>query len=253
MPYTLRSLKVLVLGGRGFLGTHLVSALLEEGCAVRVLTRAIMPSGGPPGVEWVHGDFVSGRGVADALHGVDVVYHLLSTTVPSDSNADPMGDVNSNLVATLRLLKLMNGAGVKRIVYASSGGTVYGNPAALPVPEQHPLQPICSYGIVKAAVEGYLSLHAKRDGLIANTLRIANPYGAYQSRIGTQGVIATFVHHLLNNHPIEIWGDGSATRDYVYVPDVVRALVLAGRRTESGTFNIGSGVGHSVNDVLSVV
>jgi UDP-glucose 4-epimerase len=245
--------QVLILGGSGFLGKHLVDLLVGQQWPVRVYMRGTHDEVLPAGVEAVHGDFATGERLAEALDGVDVVYHLLSTSTPGESNADPLGDVNSNLVATLRLLELMKAAGVKRIVYASSGGTVYGNPDVLPVPETHPLRPISSYGIVKAAVEHYLALYAQRDGLVANVLRISNPYGPYQNHLGTQGVIATFLHRLMQREPIEIWGDGSAVRDYVYVPDVARALWLAGQRPQSGTFNIGSGVGHSINDVVRIL
>jgi UDP-glucose 4-epimerase len=249
--------KVLVLGGRGFLGRHLVDLLVKEGCLVRIFDRperrAVDREGCPSTVEVFEGDFIRGEGLAQALVGVDVVFHLISTTVPSDSNADPIGDVNSNLLGTLRLLSLMRDAEVKRIVYASSGGTIYGNPYALPVPENHPLGPICSYGVVKVAIEHYLGLHSKLHGLVSNVLRISNPYGAHQTRIGTQGVISTFLNRLMKDEPIEIWGDGSMVRDYVYVTDVSRALLLAGRRQKSGTFNIGSGIGHRVSDILRIL
>jgi UDP-glucose 4-epimerase len=251
-------MKILVLGGRGFLGRHLVELLVREGHSVRIFgRRGSRPQGGTPDfslrVEVVEGDFGSGCGLSEALEGVELVYHLLSTTVPSDSDANPIGDVSSNLLGTLRLLGLMEVQHVRRIVFASSGGTVYGNPIMLPVSEDHPLEPICSYGVVKVAIENYLTLHCKRKGLVANVLRISNPYGAYQNRIGSQGVISTFLHRLVNDKPIEIWGDGSAVRDYVYVSDVARALLLAGLRKQSATFNIGSGVGHSINEILRVL
>lgn len=203
--------KVLVLGGQGFLGRHLSEQLLREGATVRIFDRPGI--GGTPNrddskrVEVVQGDFVEGHGLSQALHGIDLVYHLVSTTVPSGSNANPIEDVNSNLIGTLRLLDMMRCSGVKRIVYASSGGTVYGNPQSLPVPEAHPLQPISSYGIVKVAIENYLRLHSELNGLTANILRISNPYGMHQNRLGAQGVIATFIRKLMNNESIEIWGD----------------------------------------------
>lgn len=249
--------KILVLGGQGFLGRHLSEQLLREGAKVRIFDQpsAVCAAHGEDStrVEVVHGDFVKGHGLAQALDGVDVVYHLVSTTVPSGSNANPIEDVNSNLIGTLRLLDMMRCSGVKRIVYASSGGTVYGNPQSLPVPEAHPLRPISSYGIVKVAIENYLHLQSELNGLTANILRISNPYGMHQNRIGAQGVIATFIRKLMNNEPIEIWGDGSVVRDYVYATDVARALLLAGQRHQSGVFNIGSGIGHSVNDVLRLI
>lgn len=260
--------RVLVLGGAGFLGTHLVRGLVGEGIAVRTFDRQPAP-GRPqalpeesdvqgdanplPGVETLAGDFVSGEGLAEALADVDVVYHLVSTTVPSTSNADPIADVEGNLIGTLRLLKLMEASGVTQIVYVSSGGTVYGNPTILPVPESHPLEPLCSYGVVKVAVENYLRMYSELYGLTANVLRVSNPYGTHQHHIGVQGVIPTFFKKISEGTSIEIWGDGSVVRDYLHVSDVVSALLLAGARTNSDTFNIGSGIGYSVNEILEVV
>ncbi|MEX3954863.1 NAD-dependent epimerase/dehydratase family protein [Trinickia sp. EG282A] len=259
--------KVVVLGGRGFLGTHLVNALAQSGAAITVFDRPVARHDAAErddtfslqdihplsNVEIVSGDFSTGEGLARALRGAELVYHLISTTVPSTSNADPIGDVEGNLIGTLRLLELMKAAEVHRIVYVSSGGTVYGNPTVLPVPETHPLAPLCSYGVVKIAVEHYLQMHASLFGLVANILRVSNPFGTFQHHIGVQGVIPTFFRRMLDENPIEIWGDGSVVRDYIHVSDVVAALLRAGARQESGTFNIGSGVGHSLNAILDVV
>ena len=256
---------VLVLGGTGFLGTHLVDALVRAGSHVRVFARSVPRRDGeaPPNeadvsqkwrnVEVVTGDLGSGEGLASALDGVDIVYHLISSTLPSTSNADPIADVQSNLVGTLRLLQLMRDAKINRIVYVSSGGTVYGNPAMLPVPETHSLKPLCSYGVVKVAVENYLNMYAELYGITANVLRVSNPYGTHQHHIGVQGVIPTFFKKVADGVSIEIWGDGSVVRDYIHVSDVVSALLTAGERDQSGIFNIGSGTGHSVNEVLDVV
>ncbi|MDR6383871.1 NAD-dependent epimerase/dehydratase family protein [Paraburkholderia caribensis] len=260
--------RVLVLGGSGFLGTHLVDGLVRNEVSVRVFNRRAKQAVDPAltdvadlqnevdetsNREVVTGDFSSGEGLADALDGVDLVYHLVSTTVPGTSNADPIADVQSNLIGTLRLLDMMRHAGIRRIVYVSSGGTVYGNPSILPVPETHPLNPVCSYGVVKVAVENYLHMHAELYGLTSNVLRVANPYGTHQHHIGVQGIIPTFFKKIADGSPIEIWGDGSVVRDYVHVNDVVSALLRAGSRRESGTFNIASGIGHSVNEILDVV
>jgi UDP-glucose 4-epimerase len=260
--------RVLVLGGTGFLGTHLVKALAREGVRVRTFDRNQPKVIGKsrldetdgrvlalrlPNVEVVTGDFVTGSGLAEALDGVDLVYHLISTTVPSTSNADPIFDVQSNLIGTLRLLEMMRSAAVHRIVYVSSGGTVYGNPSILPGPESHPLGPLCSYGVVKVAIENYLHMHTELYGLTSNVLRVSNPYGTHQHHIGVQGVIPTFFKKIVDGLPIEIWGDGSIVRDYIHVNDVVSALLRAGARERSGTFNIGSGMGHSVNEILDIV
>jgi len=254
MDLSISGLKVLVLGGGGFLGTHLVDGLLKSGVSVRVFDRSKpAPTAMRDGLEIFSGNFVDGSGLEAALQGVDLVYHMISTTVPSTSNADPIADVQSNLVGSLRLLQLMQTAKVNRIVYVSSGGIVYGNPHRVPVPETHPLQPLCSYGVVKVAFEHYLHAYTSLHGLVANVLRVSNPYGTHQHHIGVQGVIPTFIDRLKKGEPIEIWGDGSVVRDYIYVDDVVSALLKAGRCMQSGTYNIGSGVGHSLRDVLRIL
>jgi UDP-glucose 4-epimerase len=254
MTSSITGLKVLVLGGNGFLGTHLVQELLRQGAAVRVYGRSSAGGSDPNHkIEVFQGDFASGAGLEAALKGVDIVYHLISTTVPSTSNADPIADVHNNLGGSLRLIQMMLSAQVNRIVYVSSGGTVYGNPRRVPVTESAALQPVCSYGVVKVAVENYLHMYSELRGLVANVLRVSNPYGTHQHHIGVQGVIPTLFQRLRKGEPIEIWGDGSIVRDYIYVDDVVSALLMAGSSQVSGTYNIGSGVGHSLKDVLQLV
>ncbi|MCP2086965.1 UNVERIFIED_ORG: UDP-glucose 4-epimerase [Paraburkholderia sediminicola] len=245
---------VAVLGGGGFIGTHLVNALLERGAQVRVYERDPVAQYRAGMVVPVAGDFADGSGLDAALAGADVVYHLISTTVPGTSNADPVGDVQSNLVGTLRLLQEMRKHQVKRIVYLSSGGTVYGQPSCLPVSEDHPLDPLCSYGIVKVAVEKYLNMYCVLEGLTATVLRVSNPYGGTVRRTNNlQGAIPIFLRKMLAGESIEIWGDGSTVRDYIYIDDLTNAMVCALGVEGSGVYNIGSGVGHSLNEVLEIL
>ena len=188
-----------------------------------------------------------------ALEGVDIVYHLISTTIPSTSNENPIWDVESNLVGTLGLLEKMKAAGVSKIVFTSSGGTVYGNPEMVPVREDAPLRPISSYGVVKIAIEQYLRIQSSLHGVDATVLRLANPYGAGETRIGVHGVIPTMFAKILAKQKIEIWGDGSVVRDYIYIDDAVEALVQAATWDGFRLYNVGSGVGHSLTDILNVV
>lgn len=244
----------MVLGGRGFLGTHLVGSMLAQGMSVRIFDRhPPSPALPDPRLEVVRGDLTSCRDIEPSLQGIDVVYHLISTTVPSTSNADLVADVESNLIGSLRLLEAMKRMDVGRIVFISSGGTVYGNPSKLPVSESDPVAPLCSYGIVKVAIENYLRMFSNLHGMTAVILRVSNAYGLHQHRIGVQGVIPTFFRRVMAGEPIEIWGDGSAVRDYIYASDVIVAMLRAGSLSESATFNIGSGIGHSLNDVLDIV
>ena len=242
----------LVVGGNGFIGGHLVGALLAEGYAVRIYDRSPNRFGiVPREAEYVEGELGNHGLIKTAVEGVEVVFHFVSTTLPKTSNDDPIYDVRSNLVDTLQLLEACVEAGVRKVVFASSGGTVYGLPQTIPISEDHPTNPIASYGIVKLAVEKYLGLFDHLYGLDYTALRISNPYGPFQDPGGQQGVIAVFLHRLRTGQPITIWGDGRVVRDYLYSADLVNALVLAAEvETRRKVLNIGSGHGTSLNELI---
>jgi UDP-glucose 4-epimerase len=248
-------LKSLVLGGNGFIGTHLVDGLLEEGYPVRIYDRS--PNrfrATPQNAEYVEGELGNHGLIRAAVEDVEVVFHFVSTTIPKTSNDDPIYDVRSNLVDTLQLLESCVEAGVRKVVFASSGGTVYGQPQTMPITEDHPTNPITSYGIVKLAVEKYLSLFHHLHGLDYTALRISNPYGSYQDPGGQQGAIVVFLHRLHTGQPITIWGDGRVVRDYLYVTDLVDALVLAAvSETPRKVLNVGSGRGTSLNELVALM
>ena len=251
-------MKVLIFGGGGFIGSTIADRLLSEGHALRIFERPrVLPYrrfGLHETVEWICGDFSSAHDVADALSGVDAVLHLVSTTLPKGSNDDTVYDVQSNVVATLQMLDAMVRAKVSRIVFISSGGTVYGTPRYLPIDEAHPTDPMVSYGITKLMIEKYLNLYQQLHGIQPVILRVANPYGERQRVETAQGAIGVFLHRALSGVPIEIWGDGSVTRDYIHVQDVadafVRALFYQGRFT---CFNISSGAGVSLNELVGLL
>lgn len=247
-------MKALVLGGNGFIGSHVVDALLKAGHKVRVFDRGPELYRAPlPTVDYRTGSFSDVPALAEALEGIDVVYHLISTTVPSTSNLDPIGDIEGNLINTVRLLKLMVQKDIRRIVYLSSGGTVYGIPDVVPIPETHPLRPICSYGVVKVAIENYLFMYQSLYGIQPVVLRASNPYGVRQTHAGVQGVIGTFLNKAMNNECIEIWGDGSVVRDFIYIVDLAELCALAGESKIQGIYNAGSGMGHSINEIISTL
>jgi UDP-glucose 4-epimerase len=159
--------------------------------------------------------------------------------------------VQSNLVGTLQLLHAMVAHNVRRIVFISSGGTVYGIPKYLPIDEGHPTDPLVSYGITKLAIEKYLSLFERMHGLKAITLRVANPYGERQRIETAQGAVGVFLHRALTGKAIEIWGDGSVTRDYIHISDVTEAFLQAIQYSGSrSVFNISSGSGISLNELI---
>jgi UDP-glucose 4-epimerase len=249
--------RCLVLGGGGFLGGHLVEALQTEGFKVRVFDRVPRRATAAridPETDWYEGDF-GNRGDVDAsLKECDVAFHLVATTLPRSSNEDPVHDLESNLVPTVRFLEAAVERGVKKVVFASSGGTVYGIPQTVPIAENHPTRPLCSYGIHKLAIEQYLHLYHTLYGLRYCVLRLANPFGERQRSDASQGAVAVFLDQALRGDKITVWGDGCAVRDYVYVGDVARAFCLAAtHESAAGVFNVGSGEGHSVNDLLAAI
>jgi len=248
-------LRSLVIGGGGFIGTHLVERLVEKEHSVRVYGRN--PNRFREtlrGAEFVEGELGNHGLVREALEGMEVVFHLVSTTLPKTSNDDPIFDVRSNLVDTIQLLEACVEAGVRKVVFPSSGGTVYGPPKFLPVTEEHPTEPITSYGIVKLAVEKYLNLFRHLHGLDYTSLRISNAYGPYQDPAGQQGAISVFLERVRERKPITVWGDGGVVRDYLYVSDLMDAMELAAEtETEHRVFNVGSGHGVSVNEILELI
>lgn len=245
--------RTLVIGGCGFIGSHVVDHLRARGAAVRVLDRR-PEAFRPPleGVEYVFGDFSDTSLIYEALEGVDAVFHGASTTVPATSNLDPVADITGNLIATVRLLEILRNKPVRKLVYLSSGGTVYGIPKTERVHEDHPQNPINSYGIVKTAIEKYIYMEQELHGLQPVILRASNPYGPRQGHTGIQGIIGTYLWKLHRQEPIEVWGDGCVVRDYIYVKDLAGLCVEALMQPATGCFNAGSGTGHSVNDIVRV-
>lgn len=241
-----------VFGGGGFIGSAIVDKLLAAGHRVRVFERPRVDpyrefSAHEP-IEWVSGDLASIHDVEEALEGMDAVFHLVSTTLPKSSNDDPIYDVQSNMVSTLQMLNAMVRSGVRKIVFISSGGTVYGPPQYLPIDEKHPTEPIVSYGITKLAIEKYLKVYGDLHGIRSVVLRVSNPYGERQRLETAQGAVAAFLHKALQDQPIEIWGDGTVTRDYIYIGDVADAFLKAVEYEGAvPVFNISSGQGLSLN------
>lgn len=251
-------MKCLVLGGGGFLGSHLCDALTNAGHTVRILHRKDSYLGNlehlRTSTEFVEGDFGSESVLRAVVKDMDIVYHFLSTTVPKSSNENPIYDLTTNAVPSLHLLDIMRDYGAKKIIFASSGGTVYGMPREALISEDHPTNPICAYGVHKLMIEKYLEMYHQNYGLDYAVMRISNPYGTRQSSAKGQGIIVTILNRIKNNQPIEIWGDGSLIRDYIYVSDVIRAaLTLMTYSGNERTFNIASGVGKSLRSIITEI
>lgn len=247
-------MRVLVLGGCGFIGSHIVDQLLAAGHDVRVMTRRVEASRGAlPEVDYRLADCRDADAVASALVDRDCVVHAQSATTPASGDNDPQRDVDQNLVSCLTLLDQMSKAGVRRLVYLSSGGMVYGPPDCIPTPETHPLRPIGSYGIVKVAVESYIAMYSRTYGLRPVILRPSNTYGERQGVNGAGGAVSTLMRRALTGERFEIWGDGSVVRDYLHVRDLARLCLLAVEGDTTGTFNAGCGVGTSLRTLVERV
>ena len=250
-------MKCVVLGGGGFIGSHLNEALLASGHEVTIFDRPAAPYleyARERGAIIITGDFFNPEDTRRAIAGCDVVYHLVSGTVPQTSNDNPRYDVEANVLGTLQLLDELRKARIQKIVYASSGGTVYGIPQEIPIKESHPTEPTSSYGICKLTIEKYLYLYRTLYGLNYRILRPANAYGERQFVTETQGVISAFLDKAVHGGKITVWGDGSIMRDFIYAGDLARAfLSAAAYEGEERIFNIGSGQGHSLNDIFAAI
>jgi UDP-glucose 4-epimerase len=252
--YTPGRMRALVTGGAGFIGSHLVDALLARGDAVSVVDdlssgrREQVPDGVPLHV-------VDIAEIADAMaeERPDVVFHLAAQVDVRKSVADPARDARVNVAGTASVLEAARAAGAQRVLLASTGGALYGKTAALPTPEDSPLAPFSPYGASKAAAETYLALYTRLHGLSTLALRFGNVYGPRQDPHGEAGVIAIFAGAVAGQRPVTVYGDGSQTRDYVYVGDVVSGFLAAADATATGAVNIGTGVETSVLELVDTL
>ncbi|SOD98782.1 NAD-dependent epimerase/dehydratase family protein [Caenispirillum bisanense] len=250
----------LVLGGCGFIGRHLALALARRGDPVVVAD--IMPPPpelGEAGIEYRAVE--PGEPAWEPLiDGCEVIHHYAWTTVPATANDDPLGDLDANLRNTVRLLETLRREGGRRLLFSSSGGTVYGRLTQTPVPETHAFAPITAYGASKAAAEIYMGFYHGCHGLDCRVARISNPFGAGQDPRRKQGAASAFLFQTLAGEEITIWGDGSVVRDYIHIADLVEGLlavadapVPTAAAAAMPVYNIGSGVGVSLNGIVDVL
>lgn len=244
----------IVLGAGGFLGTNLCRWLVASGARVRAFGRQFLFPRELEGADLFQGDFEDPLALAAAIEGHDVVFHLVHPTTPQSANRDMIGDVQRSIVSSLALMDICRELGVKRIVFVSSGGVVYGPGKLVPTPETAPTDPISAYGVSKLAIEKYLALHEHLHGLDYRVLRVANPYGPFQMPRKNQGIIAALIARAFDDEAIEIWGDGTSIRDYVFVADVIAALdAAASDQSTMRIFNIGTGQGRSLREVIATI
>ena len=246
-------MKILVTGASGFIGAALISALKAQGDTI-VATSRLPNLLQRDGVTWHPADLGGGVDWHNLCQDVELIYHLAWASLPASSQVDPAADASTNVVGTLRLLQALRSNSKVRFVFASSGGTVYGELEGEAAREDHPTRPLTPHGVAKLAVENYLRVFAGQWGLDAVSARIGNPYGPSQRTDRVFGAVTTAVSRGLNRKPWTIFGDGSVVRDYVYVDDLVSALVALGRlRGGPGAINIGSGEGRSLNEIATLV
>ena len=207
-----------------------------------------------PACQFVRLDITDRASVFRSLKHVEYVIHLASGSLPKLSNQDPLNDINVNLIGGINILDSVLHNNVEKLIFLSSGGTVYGNPINVPIKESHPTNPLCSYGINKLSIEKYINLYRHLYGLNAVVLRLANTYGEGQRLNSTQGVVPVFFGRAMQNQPLEIWGDGSTIRDFIYIKDAVGAIISSlSYSGKEHTFNIGSGEGLSLRSLISLI
>jgi UDP-glucose 4-epimerase len=244
----------LVLGGGGFIGINLCKRLARLGFDVRAYGRRPVYPDALKDVIWFQGEFNDRTALARAVEGTAVVFHLISGSIPDSSNKDPAADLASTAISTLHLLEICRASDVRKIVFISSGGTVYGPGAPTPTPETAATDPVSAYGISKLATEKYLRLYQHLHGLDYCILRVSNPYGPYQNPNRRQGIVAALMNRIMNGQDLEIWGSGDVVRDFVHVDDVAEAIAaVAGYEGSCKLFNVGSGVGRSIKQVVDAV
>lgn len=253
---------ILVLGAAGFIGKNLTERLLREGRKLVLFDREnavypdeVMQAKTRGQVRLRYGSFDRQEACSlSVLSGVDTVYHLISTTCPTNSNRNVAREMEENLISTVHFLDACVSAGVRKIVFLSSGGTVYGKLHTGICREEEEAFPITSYGVQKLAIEKMLYLYYEMHGLDYRIVRLSNPYGPYQRPNGVQGVVSTFTYRALHDQPIEVFGDGTVVRDYIYIEDAVDGILkIAEGKGRYRLYNLGCGAGATVLDVIDAI
>lgn len=251
--------KCLVLGANGFIGSHLVDELAEAGHFVRCFDRyksdkTTFTNDDDHNIEVFSGNFLNRSSLEIALEDIEYVFHLVSTTTPITSDNDPIIDIETNIKMSIELFKLCSEKKqIKRLIFASTGGAIYGNSLSdTPINEEVYPKPVSPYAIGKLTIENYLRYFKIKHDLNYLVLRISNPFGPRQNTFSGQGVIPIFLDKVLNDKPLTVYGDGTMVRDYIYIKDVSNMIskVFDQDIENSDVYNIGSGKGRSVNDIV---
>ena len=246
------AVKVLITGGAGFIGSHVVDKYLDNDYEVVVLDN--LSTGNLKNLNNKDIEFIN-KDICDDdlnLEDIDIVIHHAAQINVRTSVEKPVYDGNINVLGTLNILEKMRKYDVKKIIFASSGGAVYGEPQYMPVDEKHPVAPMSPYGLSKFCGEEYIKLYNRLYGIEYTILRYANVFGERQDPMGEAGVISIFIDKIMNNQRPTIFGDGNQTRDFVYVGDVANANLMA-LNWKNEIVNIGTGKETSVNELYNVI
>ena len=253
-------MNVAIIGASGFIGTNLAIHLSESGTDELTLIGQneshfeLIKKRNMPRTRILIEQFNGSTDFDSFLKGQEILYHLVSTTAPTTSNQQIANELESNVIFTARLLDACVRNCVKKVIFISSGGTVYGKETVCPIKETAPTDPISSYGIQKITIEKLLYLYQYLYGLDYRIIRLANPYGPYQRPNGLLGAVTTFTYKALKDEEIQIYGDGSVVRDYIYIDDAVRGIVrIADGDHRYRVFNLGCGYGTSINSLVKTI
>lgn len=243
--------KIVITGGSGFIGRNLINKLLVEGFK-GIVNIDRHPCNSE--VNTVIGDFSDKELLNSVLEAGDVVVHLACSTIPATSEINKEKDIQENIIGTVHLLDVCSQKKVDKIIFLSSGGTVYGDHGARSVGENDTALPINAHGIMKLTVENYIRLYKSKFGLNYLIIRAANPYGRHDNLSKPQGAVDVLLHKALGDEEVEIWGDGKAVRDYIHISDLVDLVYSAlSASINDEIINAGTGVGASLNDVMEII
>ena len=248
----MKKLKILIIGGTGFLGSQLVTKLHEKGHQIRVLSRGgAKKNVTHKEIEYIKADVSNAQILSRAIDEIDYVYYFASTTNPKRSEDDLIFDLSSNLIPVINVLHQCVNKKVKKFIFCSSGGTVYGDQGKSPISETSSCDPVSSYGLVKLTIENYIKYFNYKYDLRYEILRLSNPYGANQFTDGTFGIIPTYIDSVTNNKIVNIYGDGKIVRDYIHIDDFICLnLKLLTTTKKNNILNVGTGIGTSINQLI---
>lgn len=245
--------KVLILGGNGFIGTNLAKTFAQKTEYIVSSFDRVDASVKQPGVHYLSGDFFDEDQLRELVKNHDVFYHAVSTLTPGNSNTNYMNGYERDFIQSVKLCDLVQKE-EKKLIFLSSGGTVYGKHEKMPVTETDFCQPINHYGTVKHCIESVMQVFRTQNGAKMIVARISNPYGPGQDFRKGVGVIDAAIKNAIHKTLMTVWGDGEVIRDYIYIDDVCAMLsTLAEYEGPNGVFNLSSGEGYSVNDVIRIV